>query len=139
MTDEPASPIDAQQHGGQKPVTLSQYQTKLALDRNTLAWIRTTLTMASFGFGMVAFFRSRELEVRNSESVHLHREAVRMGTLLILLGIIAMVLAAASHWFTLRKLERGEMPAVSQWPLSITVALLFAVIGLVGLWGLLLR
>ena len=28
------------------------------LDRTTLAWIRTTLTMATFGFGMVGFFRS---------------------------------------------------------------------------------
>ena len=32
--------------------------TRLALDRTALAWVRTTLTMASFGFGMVAFFRS---------------------------------------------------------------------------------
>jgi putative membrane protein len=139
MTDESPSPIDAQPHDAQKTATLAHYQTKLALDRNTLAWIRTTLTMASFGFGLVAFFRSRELELHNAEGVRLHREAVRMGTLLLILAIIAMVFAAGAHWLTLRRLRRGETPALSQWPLSITVALLFAVIGLVGLWGLFAR
>jgi putative membrane protein len=39
--------------------------TKLALDRTTLAWVRTTLTMASFGFGMVALFRSLDQHMRS--------------------------------------------------------------------------
>jgi hypothetical protein len=58
-----------------------------------------------------------------------------MGVGLIVLGITAMLLAAASHWFTLRRLRRGESPALTQWPLTITVALLFAIIGMVGLWS----
>ena len=118
---------------------MASFRTQLALDRTTLAWVRTTLTMASFGFGMVAFFRSRQEQSPSPESIRLHQGAIRMGTALILLGIVAMVLAGLSHWFTLRRLRRGESPVLSQWPLSITVAMLSAVLGLAGLWALFVR
>ncbi len=114
-------------------------RTQLALDRTTLAWIRTTLTMASFGFGMVAFFRSIRQTSPSEETMRLQQGAIRFGTSLIILGIVAMVLAGASHWLTLRRLRCGESPVVTQWPLSITVAMLSAVIGLAGLWALFVR
>jgi hypothetical protein len=62
-----------------------------------------------------------------------------MGTALVLLGIVGAVLAVISHWISLRRLRRGESPAVSQWPLSVTVAILTAVIGLAGLWAIFAR
>ncbi|WP_179580708.1 DUF202 domain-containing protein [Tunturiibacter gelidiferens] len=37
---------------------MALFRTSLSLDRTTLAWIRTTLTMTSFGLGTVTFFRS---------------------------------------------------------------------------------
>ena len=114
-------------------------RTQLALDRTTLAWIRTTLTMASFGFGMVAFFRSIRQASPSEETVRLQQGAIQFGASLLILGIIATVLAGASHWLTLRRLRRGESPVVTQWPLSITVAMLSAVIGLLGLWSLFAR
>jgi len=115
---------------------MANFRTQLALDRTTLAWVRTTLTMASFGFGMVAFFRSLREQSSSEENIRLHHGAIRMGVALILLGIVAMVLASLSHWFTLRRLRRGETPVLSRWPMSITVAMLSAVIGLIGLWTL---
>ncbi len=115
---------------------MAGFRTQLALDRTTLAWIRTTLTMASFGFGMVAFFRSIRQESPSEETLRLHQGAIRFGTSLIILGIVATVLAGASHWLSLRKLRRGESLVVTQWPLSITVAMLTAIIGLLGLWSL---
>jgi putative membrane protein len=114
-------------------------RTQLALDRTTLAWIRTTLTMASFGFGIVAFFRSIRQESPSEETARLQQGAIQFGASLIILGIAATVLAGASHWLTLRRLRRGESPVVTQWPLSITVAILSAVIDLLGLWSLFAR
>jgi putative membrane protein len=116
---------------------MAGFNTKLALDRTTLAWIRTTLTMASFGFGMVTFFRSLQQGSPSAETVRLHQGAIHFGVALIVIGIIAMLCAGLSHWFMLRRLRRGETPVLSQWPLSITVALLFTIIGLMGLWELL--
>jgi putative membrane protein len=114
---------------------LASFRTQLALDRTTLAWIRTTLTMASFGFGMVAFFRSLRHESPGAETRRLHEGAIRFGLALIVLGIVATLLAGITHWLTLRRLRRGELPIVRQWPLSITVAMLVAVLFLAGLWA----
>jgi putative membrane protein len=118
---------------------MASFNTKLALDRTTLAWVRTTLTMASFGFGLVTFFRSMQQASPSAETARLHQGAIHFGVALIVLGILTMAAASHSHWFTLRRLRRGEAPVLTQWPLSIAVALLFSVIGLFGLWELLSR
>ncbi|MSR57391.1 MAG: DUF202 domain-containing protein [Planctomycetaceae bacterium] len=115
---------------------MAAYRTQLALDRTTLAWIRTTLTISSFGFGMVGFFRSLQEKSPTPEAARLHQGAIRMGGALIVLGIIAMVIAGVSHLQSLRRLRRGESLGVTQWPVSITVTFLLAIIGLGGIWAL---
>ena len=118
--------------------SLAKYRTRLALDRTTLAWIRTTLTMATFGFGTVGFFRALREKSPTPEAVHLHQGAIRFGVSLVVLGTVSTVLAGASHWLTLR-LRRDEPLMLTQWPLSITVAVLLSVIGLAALWSVLSR
>jgi putative membrane protein len=118
---------------------LAKFRTQLALDRTTLAWIRTTLTMATFGFGTVGFFRALKESSPRPEAIQLHEGAIRFGFALLFLGIAATVLAGISHWRTLRRLRRNETPVLSQWPLSITVAVLLAIAGLASVWTLLAR
>ncbi len=118
---------------------MAGYRTQLALDRTTLAWVRTSLAMASFGFGMVAFFRTIREQSPTPENIRLHAGAVRMGTSLILLGIGGAVLAGWAHWSALRRLKCGESPQLSKWPLSVTVVILIAVVGLAELWELFVR
>ena len=77
---------------------MASYRTQLALDRTTLAWVRTALAMASFGFGMVAFFRTIQVRSPSLETIRLHQGAIRMGTAVLILGIVGAVLAAFSHW-----------------------------------------
>jgi uncharacterized membrane protein YidH (DUF202 family) len=113
---------------------MASFRTQLALDRTTLAWIRTTLTMATFGFGLVGFFRAMRQQTPTPDMIQLHQYAMRFGEGLILLGIVATVLAAGSHWVSLRRLRQGRTPELVQWPLSITIALLVSVLGLAGLW-----
>jgi putative membrane protein len=114
----------------------ASFRTRLALDRTTLAWIRTTLSIAGFGFGMVGFFRTLEEKSPTAASVRLHEGAIRFGIALIILGIVATMMVSVSHWFMLRRLLRGETPGLTQWPLSITVAMLLSILGLTGLWSL---
>jgi putative membrane protein len=139
MSEQTPDSVDPRVKLAQQRTSMATYRTRLALDRTTLAWVRTTLAMASFGFGMVAFFRSIQERSPSPETIRLHRGAIRMGTALLLLGITGAVLAGLSHGFTLRTLRRGESPGWSQWPLSVTVAMLTAVIGLLGLWELFAR
>jgi len=114
----------------------ARFRTSLSLDRTTLAWIRTAVTFATFGFGMVGFFRTLAQGTHTETTEHLHRAAIHMGVALIVIGLVATLLAAASHWMTLRKLRRGEQLVASQWPLSITIAVLVSVLGLYALFSL---
>ena len=116
--------------------SLAKFRTQLALDRTTLAWIRTTLTFATFGFGTVGFFRTLRERSVTPESVRLHENAIRFGVALLVLGIVATILAGFSHWLTLRRLRRNRAVVLTPWPLSITVAMLLAILGLVSLYSL---
>jgi inner membrane protein YidH len=116
---------------------LASFRTAQALDRTTLAWVRTTLTMGSFGFGMIGFFRTLDEHAQTPQSAKIHHAAIHFGELLVLGGVVATILAGISHWNTLRRMERGEMPRAAGWPLSITVALFVALLGAAGLWSLL--
>ena len=120
-------------------VNFAQFRTALALDRTTLAWIRTALTFASFGFGMVGFFRSMEQTTHSEQVARLHQAAIHMGVALVVLGMVSTILAAFSHWRALRRLRRGEQLVISQWPFTITIALLISVLGLYALWSLIAR
>jgi uncharacterized membrane protein YidH (DUF202 family) len=135
MIEKTPTIIDPRANLAPDPTSMASLRTKLALDRTTLAWIRTALTMASFGFGMVAFFRSTELQSPTARAARLYHGAIYVGTALLILGILAMVLAGAAHWLMLRKLRRGESPVLAGWPLSIMLAMVSAAIGLAGLWA----
>lgn len=120
----------------QRRTGLAIFRTAQALDRTTLAWVRTTLTMGTFGFGMIGFFRALHEQAQTPAAARLHHAAIQFGELLVLLGVVATVLAGVSHWSSLRRLERGEMPRAARWPLSIVVALFVALLGMAGLWSL---
>ena len=120
--------------GSGKESVDAPYRIKLALDRTMLAWVRTSLAMASFGFAMVAFFRAVRMMTPNAQAVRMHEGAIHFGTALILLGIASMIASGLSHWRALRKLQRGQALTVRQWPLTITFALLVALLGVLGLW-----
>lgn len=119
---------------------MANFRTQLALDRTTLAWIRTALTFATFGFGMISYFRSLSLApVPGGASMgkdysRLLQEATMAGRLLLIVGIVSMGITVLSHWSAIRRLRSGLPPHLHPWPLSIIVALLVALMGIGGLW-----
>jgi len=132
-------PADPRNDLAKDRTSFAKFRTQLALDRTTLAWIRTALTMATFGFGMVGFFRSLKTDSPTPEAIQVHQSAIRFGVALVALGIGATILAGLAHWRALRRLRHDEAPVLSLWPLSLTVALLLAVLGSASLWSLLTR
>jgi putative membrane protein len=73
--------------------SLAQFRTSLALDRTTLAWIRTAVTFATFGFGMIGYFRALAQSTHRDQATRLHQGAVHMGVGLVVIGLVATVLA----------------------------------------------
>jgi uncharacterized membrane protein YidH (DUF202 family) len=110
MSEKPLELVDPRVSLALDSTSMANFRTRLALDRTTLAWLRTTLTMGSFGFVLIGFFRSIREAAPTERSARFHDEAIQMGTALFVLALVATMLAAASHWFTLRRLRRGQSP-----------------------------
>lgn len=87
--------------------------------------------MGTFGFSTVGFFRTLREKSPSPRTIHVHENAIRLG---VVLSIVATVLVAISNRSTLRRLRRNEALVLDMWPLSITVAMLLAVIGVVSSW-----
>lgn len=135
MNENPVSHSTTELAG--ERTSLARFRVSLALDRTTLAWIRTALTFATFGFGMIGFFRALRQANQTEQAVRLHQSAIHMGVALVVIGLVATILVACSHWFAVGRLRRGEQLVVSRWPLAITLAVLLAILGLYALWSLL--
>jgi putative membrane protein len=86
------------------PADQGAMRTIMAADRTLMAWIRTALSMLSFGFTIYKF-----LEGVNQKDPLSHPDSPqRVGLLLAALGTLSMILGTFAYWQTLRDLDRGE-------------------------------
>ncbi len=123
-------------HSG-KPVDLGYERTRLAADRTLMAWIRTSVSMISFGFSIYKFFQY--LLESNLTAGHLQHYAPRnFGVALVSLGMILLALAILEYFLFLRNLTRetGQKYPIST---ALVAALLLSAIGVLVLVNLLFR
>jgi putative membrane protein len=104
-----------------------------AAERTLLAWVRTGLALMGFGFVVARFglFLRELAAMPNIAPRQGSGFSLWVGTTLVVLGVAINVGAAVKHWYTVRRLERGQPLRFSPWSLGMGVALLLGVIGLV--------
>lgn len=103
-------------------------RTRLASERNLMAWIRTSLSMISFGFGLEQFFAYLH-HTNSAIALRMGQGPRYVGMALIFLGTFVMLMAALVHWRTITKLNRGDIVFRSRWSLGLLVALLLFALG----------
>jgi putative membrane protein len=110
---------------------LAKQRNRDAAERTLMAWIRTCLSLISFGFGLdkiVAAIRSRG-------GVRMHAEwGVRLIAIaFILTGVIAMVAATRQHGRNLRRLLRDNFTYTQEPSIAIATAVMISLIGAAAL------
>jgi putative membrane protein len=102
-----------------------------AAERTLLAWVRTGLAMMGFGFVVARFgLFLRELTTLSAVAAHQHSGvSLWGGTALVILGVATTFGAAIKHWYTIRRLQRGERLQFTPWSLGTAAALLLGLLG----------
>ena len=103
-----------------------------AAERTLLAWVRTGLAMMGFGFVVARFgLFLRELAAVSDVSKY-QRSGLSLwvGTTLVVFGVVVNLGAAVKHWYTVRRLERGQPLRFSPWSLGMIVAFVLGLFGM---------
>ena len=102
----------------------------LAAERTLLAWIRTGLALMGFGFVVARFgLFLQEMAGIEKRIPPSHGFSVKLGVVLILLGVIVNLVSAWKYRNYIKSLERGEIPFPKPL-LGISLAFLLALIGI---------
>jgi putative membrane protein len=110
-------------------------RTRLASERTLMAWVRTALSMISFGFTIYKFL---QVVQEQSKVAALRPQAPReLGLTLIGIGTFAVIVASVQHWNYVKKL-RPDQPC-KIWDLTLVVACLIALLGLLMFGSILFR
>jgi putative membrane protein len=110
-------------------------RSRLASERTLMAWIRTSLSMISFGFTIYKFF---EYLGDSAGPLAPRHGPLNLGRVMVILGVLLLVPAIAQHWQFLRQLSQR---ANRRFPrsLALVTAGLIQLIGIVALLSLFLR
>jgi putative membrane protein len=132
MTDATPQPPNIQ-------AELAKERNRAAAERTLMAWIRTNLSLISFGFGIDSIVTA----IRNfqpTEDINPVRFSRIFGLAFIALGIYAMIVAAIEHHQELQHIQRSAAyfykPRRS---LGLTVATVLIGIGCFAFIGILVR
>lgn len=111
-------------------------RTALSSEQTLMSWVRTSVSLFTFGFSIAKFFQYLAVEQQNTE---LSAGPRRLGISLICVGLLVLVLAVADHVRMIQQIRREGLPADSGsfLPLGSAVALL--ALGIVGLVSVFLK
>ena len=110
---------------------MARERTILAADRTLMAWIRTTLSMISFGFTIYKFLQAM-FESGKSTVVSSPTGARNFGLALISLGVWALAIACVQYWNEMKRFNPGRTP----FSLALAVAGFVALFGILALMNL---
>lgn len=116
---------------------LAKERTRAAADRTLMAWIRTSLSLIGFGFGIPTIVRTLEA-TRIGEHINPHHLTNTVGLSFIGVGMFAMAAALKEHRRMLKRLQSDRfIYETSKTAELVGIALLL--VGLVSFIGVLIK
>ncbi|CCF85494.1 YidH family protein [Nitrolancea hollandica] len=130
--------IDETRAGPDTSTELARERTREAADRTLMAWIRTALSLISFGFGIGAAFELLSAALPAKQINPLHATLV-VGISFILLGMLSLLGAIIQYELTLKRLEQPTFTYKAPRALTLVVAILLLIIGVFSLVAVAIR
>ena len=108
---------------------MSADRTHWANDRTLIAWIRTSLSLIGFGFGIG---RALEYLQEIGRDPDRYYTAKVFGGGFIVLGVLGLIAAIVQHMKIESRFRKSGYPRVEPWPLGLVVASLLLLMGIYG-------
>ncbi len=102
-------------------------RTALSSERSLMAWIRTSVSLYTFGFSITKFL---DYLGKQQEVTEYSTGLYQLGFAIICIGILGLVLAALGHLQRLKKMKRLGLPTVSLISLPVVATTALVLIGL---------
>jgi putative membrane protein len=116
---------------------LAKERTLAAADRTLMAWIRTSLSLIGFGFGLPTIVKAIEA-TRIAKEINPHRFSTIVGLAFISLGMFGLAAALKEHRRMLQRLQNDHYTYESSNTTEI-VSIALLLIGLVSFIGVLIK
>ena len=110
-------------------------RTVKAADRSLMAWIRTGLSLISFGFTIYKFLEySKEQLVANGKTLSKVADPILVGLMLIGMGILSLVFGIIENYYTITELQDSFSIKRKQYALFMAVLIsLFGIFIFLGI------
>lgn len=116
---------------------LAKSRTLFAANRTLLAWIRTSLSLISFGFGIPTIVKAIE-STRIRGEIDPHRFSTLVGLAFISIGMFAMASSILEHRRILKQIQRENFTYESSTSAEL-VGIALILIGLISFVGVVIR
>jgi putative membrane protein len=124
--------------GKNESTELARERSREAADRTLMAWIRTSLSLIGFGFG-IAKFRDVLVETglrKGHDPIH---STLIFGLSFIALGIFGLLAAVVQHGRILQRIKLENFQYTGFRPLVMIAAIILLLIGLFAFIAILFR
>ena len=111
-------------------------RTALSSEQTLMSWIRTSLSLITFGFSITQFFYYLE---QRKEGIQISAGPRRMGFALVCVGIVVLLAAMIEHVLRLRKMKKQGLPADASSFLPFGSAVALLVIGIAALVSIIMN
>jgi putative membrane protein len=116
-------------------IPASLVRTALSSEQTLMSWVRTSLSLCTFGFALAKFFQY----LAGHAELELSAGPRRLGMVLILLGVLVLIAAVVEHLLRIRQLNQLGLPADASSLLPLGSAGAMLAIGLAALVSVFLR